>query len=544
MRTLTKNLLLFALLFVAVLTASAQSRQRLGLTVTPASQYSTVDQCNHYSNTLTLSQPQASQNRLLANVLREGNNYFVFHRSDNQSNSDYEFARINLQTAFAYELGSVDFSQGTTLSSPWSGSVTTYSGGAYMTTDTIRFTIPAGVTNSRITVAVTTSTSDDAKGNFLIKGKNYRAYPNVTNYFVLDGTYSTGDVISLPACDNRNELANYSCDMITSGKAIVVYAGVKTSANSSPIVLDPYVQTKTSQGWASTVTDLNDITINSITAEVPLSNLSVVDSFTASTANNDHPESYDYNVSYYIGEEMAEAGDPNLTVSTNAVTIQDGATTGTFTVRGANLVGDVHLACSDANFSVSPATISAANAMSGNQTVTVTSNVVSGHNTTTGNVTLTTPGAKANVLSTYTPADGHANGDLLSGISFASGAVSSSGYYNLPSPWGNTSSGFYISTSGYAYIRSGNYTLNYTVPDGYSNETLILAIQTYNSSSGAGYVKINGSSVIQLTQGKVNYITISGCSTGNQITIKGSTSSGSNSRSPYITLVAMLYGEL
>ena len=94
---------------------------------------------------------------------------------------------------------------------------------------------------------------------------------------------------------------------------------------------------------------------------------------------------------------------PNLSVSPASLTIDgNNGTTGTITVTGSNLTGDVTITASD-GFTVSPATITPTNG-SVNTTVTVTA--PSGATTeTTGTITIASTGATSKTVSvTYTPA--------------------------------------------------------------------------------------------------------------------------------------------
>lgn len=521
MRTLTKNLLLFALLFVAVLTASAQSRQRIGLTVTPASQYSTVDECNHYSNTLTLSQP--SQNKLLADVLREGNNYLVFHRTNDKDNSDVQFARINLINipGLPTEIGSVDFStytvktgtysDGSTvqyieLASPWSGQLAVYTKGFYtFTTTGFSYTVPAGVSNAKITATINTANSGtDSEGYFKIGNDVCHVAANTSNSFELSGTYKTGDVITFIGCDASGEVAA-SPDMVTTGKAVVISIG------SSAHTITPCLQRWNGNAWGA-YTLMASAQQASAGTEVNLSALgSIVDEFTASTALNDHPNSYGYQVTYNSAatEVVDDPNTPVLTATPTTVAIDaDNSLSATFNASGTNLLGNVTVT-GDANFTVSPTSISAADAMRGNVRVTVTakSRFTAA---TTGTVTLTSPGARTVAVNVNynPPAPSYVK---IGEIDFATTS-------SFAAPW--SQSGVATYNDGTARINNSNGYIYFAIASEYRNEDLTLVIVPDDSGTyGTGNIRVN-STQQSLVTGQTKYIQLSPTYSNNRISIQ------------------------
>lgn len=555
MRTLTKNLLLFALLFVAVLTASAQSRQRIGLTVTPASQYSTVDECNHYSNTLTLSQP--SQNKLLADVLREGNNYLVFHRTNDKDNSDVQFARINLINipGLPTEIGSVDFStytvktgtysDGSTvqyieLASPWSGQLAVYTKGFYtFTTTGFSYTVPAGVSNAKITATINTANSGtDSEGYFKIGNDVCHVAANTSNSFELSGTYKTGDVITFIGCDASGEVAA-SPDMVTTGKAVVISIG------SSAHTITPCLQRWDGNAWGA-YTLMASAQQASAGTEVNLSALgSIVDEFTASTALNDHPNSYGYQVTYNSAatEVVDDPNTPVLTANPTTLSINgENTQTASFNVSGSRLVGDVTVT-GDANFTVNRASITPTNGTVNNVSVTVTA--ASGLTAeTTGTITVSSPGAQpVTVNVTYTPPTPDY---YLIEPTLDLSCFSGTGWKTLSNgPWLSNNQGVYVQAN-YFYLQNGSYSsdyIRYTVPSGISNATLTFVVTRYSSdNTNNNYLKVDGTAY-QISKTQPTYIHVTGKSTGNTIEFKGCNQSGNYANSPYLTKIEVWYGE-
>lgn len=110
-----------------------------------------------------------------------------------------------------------------TLTEPWGGNlnkVTTGAGAPYATisrNNSITFTIPEGVNNESVTVAITTVNTNQGAGTFIINGSNYTATRNRTNYFVVSGV-SSGDRITISG-NNANS------PRIVSTSTIYIYYG-------------------------------------------------------------------------------------------------------------------------------------------------------------------------------------------------------------------------------------------------------------------------------------------------------------------------------
>ena len=563
MNTLSKHILLIALLIATGLTASAQGTgptitERLALTLVDyQSQYSAVTELNTYTNTLRLGQPADNDSKLLVDMLREGSNYLVFHRTDDQGN-DVQFKRINMMTSFvagqATEIGSFDCSTYTVqtyqddnsqthsiiaLTSPWGGYLEKYTGGFYtFTTDGFYFTIPAGVNNAQITVAIHTSNSQYASGYFLINDEVYSVDANTTNIIQLSGTYSTGDVITFVGCDADGTL-NVSPDLVATGKAVSV------TARSVSYSLTPCIQDwDGTNGGAYTLLPNAQQTAAPGTA-VNLANFgNIVDNFTASTADNTHPESYNYRVTYYYGaNQPADPNLPTLTANPTTLTINgDNTQTASFSVSGSRLMGNVTVT-DDANFTVNRASITPTNGTVNNVSVTVTA--ASGLTTeTTGVITITSPGAQpVTVNVTYTPPTPDC---YLIEPTLDLSCFSGTGWKTLSNgPWSSNNQGVNVQTY-YFYLQNGSYSsdyIRYTVPSGISNATLTFVVSRYSSDNTSNnYLKVDGTAY-QISKTQPTYIHVTGKSTGNTIEFKGCNQSGNNANSPYLTKIEVWFGE-
>lgn len=124
-------------------------------------------------------------------------------------------------------LGSLDInalSNGSnTLSAPWGGTInkTTNGPGAPYAlinrTSGITFTIPEGVNNESVTVAITTTNNNEGGGTLTINGNSYTVTKNKTNYLVVNGV-SSGETITISS-NNDNK------PRIVSTSTIYVYYG-------------------------------------------------------------------------------------------------------------------------------------------------------------------------------------------------------------------------------------------------------------------------------------------------------------------------------
>ena len=430
-------------------------------------------------------------------------------------------------------LGSIDGSGYTgsyktiTLTSPWGG--TNVKGGnnaVYFTkSGKITFTVPTGYTNATFSVKITTVTGSYGTGNVTVASTKTSA---VGHTFAKGETYtwtvtaSSGDVITLTTTDS-----SYSPDL----SLVEVYAG-NVSLNA----------TETGDADARTITGITNkyYTVQGLTAAATYT-------YKVKAIYTDGSESDWSNEQTVTLKEEEQAATPTLTVtpaSLNMTANVDGTATATFKVTGADLTDNVTLTLSGASvFSITPTTITAANAANGvnvtvtykptaygTQTATVAVASASATSKTvsiTGNATIAkaTPvlndatnisstgftanwshDVSASAVSSYTlygtltaqPGGDDEPTTTLLGSLDGSNYTGSYASVTLSAPWsgsnvkaGNgaiytknsTSSWWWNSTTTYGYIY-------FTVPSGYSNATFTVQITTANTSYGAGNITV------------------------------------------------------
>ena len=465
-----------------------------------------------------------------------------------------------------------------TLSSPWGG--TNVKGGnnaVYFTkSGKITFTIPSGYTNATFSVKITTSNNSYGTGNVTVKSTKTSA---VGHTFAKNETYtwivtgSAGDVITLTTTDT-----SYSPDMTL----IQVYAG-NTTLNAS----------ETGDANARTITGITNkyYTVSNLTAGATYT-YKVKALYTDGTSS-----AWSNEQSVTINEEQ-QAATPTLTVTPTSLsmTANVGATkTATFKVTGADLTGNVTLTLSGASvFSISPTTITAANAANGvnvtvtyaptaygTQTATVTvasSGAASKTVALTGNATINkadpvltsatnisgtsftanwTHDVDASTVSSYTlygtltaqPGGDEPSGATLLGTIDGSNYTGSYAAVTLTAPWSgsnvkggngavytkNTSSGWWWNTTTtYGYIY-------FTIPSGYSNATFTVMVTTANNSYGSGNVTVKSAKTSAVghsfSKGETYAWTVTG-SAGDVITLYSTDSS----YSPDMTMIQVYAG--
>lgn len=87
-----------------------------------------------------------------------------------------------------------------TLSAPWGGTINHTSSGpgapyaVISRGSSTTFTIPEGVSDESVTVAITTVNTNQGAGTFIINGSSYTAVRNTTNYFVVNHVSSGGTI--------------------------------------------------------------------------------------------------------------------------------------------------------------------------------------------------------------------------------------------------------------------------------------------------------------------------------------------------------------
>ncbi len=465
-----------------------------------------------------------------------------------------------------------------TLSSPWGG--TNVKGGnnaVYFTkSGKITFTIPSGYSNATFSVKITTSNNSYGTGNVTVKSTKTSA---VGHTFAKNETYtwivtgSAGDVITLTTTDT-----SYSPDMTM----IQVYAG-NTTLNAS----------ETGDANARTITGITNkyYTVSNLTAGATYT-YKVKALYTDGTSS-----AWSNEQSVTINEEQ-QAATPTLTVTPTSLsmTANVGATkTATFKVTGADLTGNVTLTLSGASvFSISPTTITAANAANGvnvtvtyaptaygTQTATVTvasSGAASKTVALTGNATINkadpvltsatnisgtsftanwTHDVDASTVSSYTlygtltaqPGGDEPSGATLLGTIDGSNYTGSYATVTLTAPWSgsnvkggngavytkNTSSGWWWNTTTtYGYIY-------FTIPSGYSNATFTVMVTTANNSYGSGNVTVKSAKTSAVghsfSKGETYAWTVTG-SAGDVITLYSTDSS----YSPDMTMIQVYAG--
>ena len=285
-------------------TVTTSPAQRLNLElVNYVSNYNIATQQNEYTNTLRLSQP-TSDNKLTAGMLKQGDNIITVTRQgvkDGQNvGTPTDVATINInrapQTYPTNPISSIDFTSLITssgslnnmLPANWSstglygyyrsswGTTTKY---AYIQSGySLSFTIPAdlNIHNGKIMVLIYTTTA----GYFAVGGWRNQAIENSWNRFGVTGV-NAGDVITIQGVSNSGAAAQsprMQAIQIQFVEPIVPNYDVTTTLNANGNV--------SQIGTTTTVSPNDEISLNGMN--------DLVDSFTAPTATNAHPDSYTY----------------------------------------------------------------------------------------------------------------------------------------------------------------------------------------------------------------------------------------------------------
>ena len=467
-----------------------------------------------------------------------------------------------------------------TLSSPWGGTNVKGGNSAVYTSGSsgkITFTIPSGYSsNTTFSVQITTVTGTYGSGNITVKSTQTSA---VGHSFSKGETYTwtvtgkTGDVITIYSTDS-----SYSPDM----SLIKVYAG-NINLNAS----------ETGDATARTITGITNkyYTVSNLTAGTTYT-YKVKALYTDGTSSDWSNEQ-----SVTLSEESVVAT-PTLTVTPTSLNMSakvGGTATSTFKVTGADLTGNVTLSLTDANgvYSITPTTITAANAANGvNVTVTYAPTATG---TQTATVTVASSGAtsktvsisgtasldkvnpvmnaativsstsftanwthnvESSIVSSYTlygtltaqPSGGdEPSGSTLLGSLDGSNYTGSYASITLTSPWGGSNvkagNGAIYTKNSSSWWSSSYGNITYTVPSGYSNATFTVQITTANTSYGAGSITVKSAStsaVKQTVSKGGTYTWTVTASAGDKITIY----STDNSYSPDMTLINIYAGTL
>ena len=237
-----------------------------------------------------------------------------------------------------------------TLSAPWGGTSVKGGNGAVYTSGSsgkITYTIPAGYQNATFSFQVTTTSTNYGSGNITVgstqtSAVGYSMAAGETHTWVV--TASAGETITLTSTD-----ASYSPDIAM----IRVYSGNTTVSS--------FKMAETGDATYRVITGITSksYTVNNLT-EGGTFYFYVVANYTNTTIGTSNTKQV----------TLLENTNPVITVNPSALdmTATTGETaTATFTVGGVNLTGNVTLALDDANgvYSITPTTISAADAMNG-----------------------------------------------------------------------------------------------------------------------------------------------------------------------------------
>ncbi len=479
-------------------------------------------------------------------------------------------------------LGSIDGSAYTgsyktiTLSSPWGG--TNVKGGnsaVYFTkSGNITFTIPSGYSNATFSVKIKTVTGTYGTGNVTVASTKTSA---VGHTFAKGETYtwivtgSAGDKITLTTTDS-----SYSPDM----SLIEVYAG-NTTLNA----------TETGDATARTITGITNkyYTVNNLTAATTYT-------YKVKAIYTDGSESAWSNEQTVTLKDEEPAATPTLTVTPTSLSMSAnvGATkTATFKVTGADLTGNVTLSMSGASvFSITPTTITAANAANGvnvtvayaptaygTQTATVTvasSGATSKTVALTGNATINKANpvltAATNISSTSFTANWSHDVDASSVSSYTLygtltaqpgggdepsstllGSLNGSNYtgsytsITLTSPWGGSNvkggNGAIYTKNSSSWWSTSYGNITFTIPSGYTNATFTIQITSANTSYGTGNITVKSAKTSAVghtfSQGETYTWTVTG-SAGDKITIYSTDSS----YSPDMALISIYAGTM
>ena len=466
-----------------------------------------------------------------------------------------------------------------TLTAPWGGSNVRGGNNAVYTknssgTGNITFTVPSGYTNATFSVQITTVSGSYGTGNITVKSAKTSALGHTFSKgetYTWIVTASSGDKITIYSTDS-----SYSPDM----SLIKVYAG-NINLNAS----------ETGDANARTITGITNkyYTVSGLTAGATYT-------YKVKALYTDGTSSAWSNEQSVTLKEEQQTATPTLTVTPTSLSMSakvGGTKTATFKVTGADLTGNVTLTLSGASvFSISPTTITAANAANGvnvtvtykptaygTQTATVTvasSGATSKTVALTGNATLdksdpvlTSPtivsstsftanwthDVDASPVSSYTmygtltaqPGGGDEPSSTLLGSLDGSNYTGSYASITLTAPWGGSNvkagNGAIYTKNSSSWWSSSYGNITFTIPSGYSNATFTVQITTANTSYGSGSITVKSAKTsavkLSFSKGGTHTWTVT-ASAGDKITIYSTDSS----YSPDMTYIGIYAGTM
>jgi hypothetical protein len=339
---MTKKLtkLLFGLLIAAGWTnAFAQALpaespvQRLKLElVDNVSIYNIDQQQNVYTNTLRVDQPDGN-NKLIASMLKEGDNYIIFSRQGDTESEPTDFGRINLNAVKTapevffdglnfYGDGSYAPSSSIYITSDmlaelspyWStsesgqGLVWQTNGCAYIrATDGLTFTVPDGYTDVVLQIDILVG-PDASPGNFAFQVNSdgwYIGSDDTQTGYVATEVFpgiNSGDVISILGADASQGQLAVSPDIAW------IEVQIFPLSYTTTIEVTPTISYKNGEDWES-ASALGTATTYTPNVEIDFTNLgNITDQFSESTADNSHPDSYSYNAKLDANVSWPESG--------------------------------------------------------------------------------------------------------------------------------------------------------------------------------------------------------------------------------------------
>lgn len=323
MKLVTMDLLMSAVLIAAGWTVmSAQSTpteppaaQRIGLTlVDNKSTYVVDDEKNSYENILRLDQPDGNY-KLTAGMLNDGDNHIVVHRSDDKGN-DTVVARFNLHgvyyaptTKVVSTVGFNATSSTTTITQAmlpdnWgtdgSNLILQTNGYLYITGQGgLTFTVPEGYSNSIMQLII--YVGSNVRGGYFAYNHNNTGWYVGSQVSANTGyTYTTltgvnsGDVISI--CGAESSSGSY---YLADSPDIELLGITEQPVTQMPsMTVTPTISYRDGDAWGNEASAGSTMTY-SINDEVALGSLgTVTDRFDETTATNEHPSSYSYNVAF------------------------------------------------------------------------------------------------------------------------------------------------------------------------------------------------------------------------------------------------------